>query len=231
MNGQEALTEAATVPQLLLGIGSVFLAALVLEAIGRRLHVPRVTLLILFGALVGPPVLDWLPPGLDGSGEIFAPTALTMVAFLLGSTLRRDTLRAPWQGDLRDLDHRGSRVVPSGAGGLTLLGVPLAMALLLGGHLLGHRSGGDPRRDAPVRGDGTLRRQPSRPSSPSMMPGGFWSSPFMLTIAGVLVGAGEGNHLLDGLHEGGGAVLLGLAIGLPAAVDDRPAEARRAEPR
>ncbi len=216
MNGQEALTEAATVPQLLLGIGSVFLAALVLEAIGRRLHVPRVTLLILFGALVGPPVLDWLPPGLDGSGEIFAPTALTMVAFLLGGTLRRDTLRVHG----REIFVVSVTVVIVSCllviGGLYLIGVPVAMALLLGGI----SSATDPAatRDV-VRQSGTTNRFTVNLLGIVAIDDAWGLLLFsvMLTVAGVLAGGGEGNHLLAGLREGGGAVLLGLAIGLPAA--------------
>lgn len=78
----------------LIAIGVLFLAGIAVDAVGRRTHVPRVTLLVLLGVVAGPPGLDLLPPALAGTDDAFAPVALTMVAFLLGGQLRPATLRA-----------------------------------------------------------------------------------------------------------------------------------------
>jgi NhaP-type Na+/H+ or K+/H+ antiporter len=43
--------------EILIAVGILFLAGLLLDKIGRIVHVPRVTLLILLGAVVGPPCL------------------------------------------------------------------------------------------------------------------------------------------------------------------------------
>ena len=49
----------------LLLIGGTLLLALAAHGIGQRIHVPRVTLLLLLGALAGPELLDLLPAGAD----------------------------------------------------------------------------------------------------------------------------------------------------------------------
>lgn len=210
------MAEAGSAPELLLALGAVFLAALALEGLGRRMHVPRVTLLILFGALVGPPVLDWLPSGLDGSGEMVAPTALTMVAFLLGGTLRPDTLRV-----------HGSEILIVSltvvlvscllvTGGLLLFGVPAAMALLLGG--ISSATAPAATRDV-VRQSGATGRFATNLLGIVAVDDawGLLLFSIMLTVAGALMGEPGTNHLWLGLREAGGAVLLGIAVGLPAA--------------
>ena len=77
---------------LMIAVGALFLGALVLDTVGRIVHVPRVTLLILLGAVLGPPGLDVLPDALADGNEAFAAVALTMVAFLLGGSLERRSL-------------------------------------------------------------------------------------------------------------------------------------------
>ena len=76
----------------LIALGVLFLAGLALDAIGRFSHIPRVTLLILLGAVLGPPVLDILPPQLAQADNLFTDVALTMVAFLLGGHLTPSTI-------------------------------------------------------------------------------------------------------------------------------------------
>ena len=62
----------------LVALGVLFLAGLALEALGRIIHVPRVTLMILLGALIGPPMLDLLPAPLVNADGLLP------------------TLRSPW---------------------------------------------------------------------------------------------------------------------------------------
>ncbi|HPG23601.1 MAG TPA: cation:proton antiporter, partial [Amaricoccus sp.] len=120
-------------PEFLIAFGILFLAGLALDSFGRRVHVPRVTLLIMLGAVVGPPVLDLLPAGIDGASDLLAPTALTMVAFLLGSALEPSTLRAHGREIIVISLTAVIVSVLVIAFGLILVGVPVASALLLGG--------------------------------------------------------------------------------------------------
>lgn len=77
----------------LLLIGSILLLALAAHAIGQRIHVPRVTLLLLLGALAGPQILDLLPAVSDTGFALVTNLALAMVGFLLGERMSLRELR------------------------------------------------------------------------------------------------------------------------------------------
>lgn len=205
---------------LLVALGILFLAGLALDAVGRIVHIPRVTLLILLGALLGPPVLDMLPAPLATADGIYADAALTMVAFLLGGSLKPETLRA--QG--REILVVSLTVVIVSvalvAGGLYLAGVPAALAILLGGIS---------SATAPAATLDVIRQSGSTGRFARNILGivaiddawGLLAFSGALTLAGtmaaagMLSGAGAGT-LAHGAIEVGGAIVLGAAIGLPA---------------
>lgn len=85
---------------LLLGFGVIFLLGLAADAIGARTRLPRVTLLLLLGFLVGPSCLGLLPAEMTLLFELVTEVALTMVGFLLGEKLvhvgRQGSLRVPF---------------------------------------------------------------------------------------------------------------------------------------
>lgn len=72
----------------------LFAVGLVADEIGRRTRLPRVTLLVLLGVLIGPAGFDLLPDMAREWYDMVAAIALTMVAFLLGSALSLDQLKA-----------------------------------------------------------------------------------------------------------------------------------------
>ncbi len=49
---------------ILLALGGLLLAGLVADEVGRRTRLPRVTLLIVFGVIAGPSILDLVPKSL-----------------------------------------------------------------------------------------------------------------------------------------------------------------------
>jgi len=71
----------------LVSLGSIFLASLAVDMLGRRTRLPRVTLLLLLGVVVGPVGLDLLPAASLDWFPFIAHLALAMVAFLLGGEL------------------------------------------------------------------------------------------------------------------------------------------------
>ena len=75
-------------------LGALLLVGLVADEIGKRTRLPRVTLLVLFGAAAGPSGFGVLPDGIQDWYEFLASVALTMVAFLLGGSLSLETLHA-----------------------------------------------------------------------------------------------------------------------------------------
>jgi len=205
-----------TSPILLVAIGMIFLVGLGLDRLGHIVHVPRVTMLILLGAFVGPPVLDILPSALSGNSEIYASTALTMVAFLLGGVLKRDILRTHG----RTIIIVSLTVVVTSvvfvAAGLRAFGVPLVLALMLGGV----SAATDPAATSDV-----VRQERASGRFATNLLGivaiddawGLLAFSVILTAAGMLTDGTSGEAILHGLREAGGAILLGLAIGAPAA--------------
>lgn len=109
---------------LLLGIAA--------EAVGRRTSLPRVTLLLMFGVLIGDGMLGIIPASVTGRFELIANLALMMIGFLLGGKLTVSTLSN--SGDqliwISASATFGTTVIVALA--LFLVGVPLEIAILLG---------------------------------------------------------------------------------------------------
>lgn len=74
-------------------IGSILLAAYAAHGLGRRVHVPRVTLLLLIGVLVGPAGFGVVPDVAEAAFPLITNLALAMVGFLLGERLALREMR------------------------------------------------------------------------------------------------------------------------------------------
>ena len=68
----------------LVALGLFMLAGYVAHVIGRRAHVPRVTLLLLLGLFAGPHGLDLVPEGVTEWFPFATQLALSLVGFMLG---------------------------------------------------------------------------------------------------------------------------------------------------
>jgi NhaP-type Na+/H+ or K+/H+ antiporter len=202
---------------LLVAIGALFLGGLALDKLGRIVHIPRVTLLILLGALLGPPMLDWLPQQISDGNETYAAVALTMVAFLLGSSLSRKMLRMHG----REILSISISVVLASAlvvsVGLILLGAPLPVALLLGGIA----AATDPAATHDV-----IRQSGAKGLFTTNLKGivaiddawGLIAFSLLLTLAAALSGADAADGAIAlALWETFGGIALGAAVGFPAA--------------
>lgn len=78
--------------QLLVTIGIIFLASLFADKLGSVARLPRVTMLILLGLVVGKSGFDLIPDDVAAWFDLLSIIALTMVAFLLGSSLSGEFL-------------------------------------------------------------------------------------------------------------------------------------------
>ena len=116
-----------------LTFGLLVLAGIGLDALGRMTRLPRITLLVLFGILVGPSGLDMLPGATDGWRDATATLTLTMIAFLLGGELSRPRLRAHGRAILSVSLAVTAASFAVMTLGLTAIGLPVALAMLLGG--------------------------------------------------------------------------------------------------
>ncbi len=114
-------------------LGLLLLAGYASHALGARLHVPRVTLLLLLGLACGPSGLDIVPPTVSEWFSFVSHMALAMVGFLLGESFVGKHLkqlgRAVFCVSL-GVTLLSALLVFVGA---LLMGAPLAVALVLAG--------------------------------------------------------------------------------------------------
>lgn len=116
--------------EFLITLGSLLLIGLATDMLGKRTALPRVSLLIILGAIIGPAVLDLIPGFFLDQFQIIAQMALVMVGFLLGSKFTRESIqengRAILSVSLLGAVVTGLVVLA----GLALLGQPLELAIL-----------------------------------------------------------------------------------------------------
>lgn len=203
---------------ILITIGVLFLVGLCADLIGRHTPLPRVTLLLLAGVLAGPSVLDWLPAFTQDWFPLLTDLALAMIGFLLGQKMSLSRLR--------DL----GRVVLSISVGevlvtallvfgvLVAFGVRVEVALLLAGVA---------PASAPAATVDVVREARARGVFTDTLLGvvavdDAWGlilfSLLLAAAEGLTGGGGAAQVVLVGLWEVGGAVLLGVALGVPMAL-------------
>lgn len=200
----------------LLVLGGLLLCGLVADELGRRTRLPRVTLLIVFGVLVGPSGLDILPEAFHRWYEFLATIALTMVAFLLGGRLSVDALRDHGKEILTISVTVVATTVLVVGSGLLLVGVPFVLALLLAGIATA---------TAPAATQDVVRQAGADGPFTDTLLGvvaiddawGLIIFSVLLVIANATTGDSSLTILAHGLWEVGGAVAIGLLVGLPAA--------------
>ena len=203
--------------EFLLAIGAFLLLGLAADVLGRRTIIPRVTLILCCGIVIGDEVLALVPDSLQGRFPLIADMALMMVGFLLGGRLRLEALRAdgPQVIWISVVAAVGTMALVALA--LGLLGVPLAPALLLGCVAAA---------TAPAATLDTLmvygtEGRFSRLLAAIVAIDDAWALilfSFGLAVIGLMSGE---NHVAGTLREVGwdvgAAILLGFLIGLPAA--------------
>ncbi|XKH02272.1 cation:proton antiporter [Marinobacter nauticus] len=201
----------------LLLLGSILLLALGTHSIGKRLHVPRVTLLILLGAVSGPQMLDLVPINVDENFGFVTELTLAMVGFLLGEQMSFRELR---QG-------RQAIIVSLAVTLITALVIFLAIWLItenLPASLLlaAIATATDPAATLDVIKETGARGPLTRLVAQVVAIDDAWGAllfSIMLVFAELSMGnsvAIQGN-MTHGLGEVFGAVFLGIILGLPMA--------------
>lgn len=203
--------------EILLTFGGLFLVGLLADLVGRHSFLPRVTLLVVAGFAIGPAVLDWLPPFTDEWFPILTNVALAMIGFLLGEKLTRRGLKEFGRPVLFISIGVVLATTVVVATVLTLLGVPMEIALVLGSIATA---------TAPAATMDTVREVSARGKFTDTLLGivavddawGLIVFSLLLAVAQVIAGNGYADQvLLKGLWEVVGALGLGLAVGFPMA--------------
>ncbi len=203
--------------EFLLALGAMLLAGLAMDAIGRRTFLPRVTLLLLFGVVIGEEVLDLIPQVFTDRFEIIANMALLMVGFLLGGKLTTEFLK---QSGSKTLWISVSTAVVTTLVVTVILmavGVNASIAIILGCIA---------SATAPAATmDIVLESDCKGPFSDLLLSivalDDLWGLMlFSVGIAVVSIIAGNPDHAVQlyfALWDIGGAVILGIGLGFPAA--------------
>lgn len=204
-------------------LGGLFIIGLIADVVGHRMRFPRVTLLILIGVFAGPMGLNIIPSQFYSLYEPLATIALTMVAFLLGGSLSREVLSRHGPKILIISLAVIISTIVLVAGGLMALGVAPELALLFSGIATA---------TAPAATLDVIKQTGASGEFVQTLKGivatdDAWGLiAFSLILASVNIMIGDGSesclYLVSCLHfllrDLGGAVLVGIAIGLPAVI-------------
>lgn len=211
------MPELSDTALILITFGGLFIIGLIADLIGRHTPMPRVTLLILTGFFIGPSVLNWLPSFANEWFPILTNIALAMIGFILGQNLTK-----------KKFSTMGRPIIGISLGvmimtavfmfvGLTLLGAPIEMAIILAGIATA-------TAPAPVV-DVSSEINARGPFTDTLLgivavddAWGLLLFSFLLIVASIVVGNGQA---MDSLHSGMweifGAIILGLILGFPMA--------------
>ena len=203
--------------EFLLTIGGILLLGLLISSLARRTCLPRVTLLLLFGILIGKEVLNLIPRVFSDRFDIIADITLLMVGFLLGGKLTKDALRDDASEILWLSISAALLTTVVVTLGLLWIGVSKEIAVLLASIAAATA----PAAVLDVTAEMGVENKFSRILLSIVALDDIWAL-ILFGIAVVMVRSfhqvgGNTFFLLIAMKEIGGAVLLGLILGFPAA--------------
>jgi len=203
--------------QFLLTLGGILLIGLLTSTLGRYTFLPRVTLLLIFGIIIGKEVLDIIPLMFLEQFEIIANMALLMVGFLLGGKLTLNSLKQS-AGKVLWISISAA-VTTTALVSLCLIwaGVSLEIAILLG--CIASATAPAAVLDVVIE---SSEKSPFKDLLLSIVTlDDIWALVLFgigLAVVSSLNGHAESiSPLLMVIREIGGAIILGLLVGLPAA--------------
>lgn len=202
--------------EFLAGLGAILLLSLAIDSLGRWTFLPRVTLLLLLGIAVGDQGLQLIPDSLTDRFAIITEMALLMVGFLLGGKLTRTMLRT--QGSellwISLLAALGATCVVAVA--LISIGTPIKLAIVLGCI----SAATAPAATLDVVAESGRTTPFSRLLLGIVAIDDVWALVLLSLSLAFLAVSGDtpsSNPLVHASIEIGGAIGLGIAIGLPGA--------------
>ena len=118
--------------QFLITLGGILLLSLLTHTLGKKTFLPRVTLLLIFGLIIGQSGLNLVPQVFQQNYNLIADIALLMVGFLLGGKLTRDAFKSSAKEILWISVVAAMFTSTFVALVLWLFGIPLELAILFG---------------------------------------------------------------------------------------------------
>ncbi|TCS43798.1 cation:proton antiporter [Reinekea marinisedimentorum] len=203
--------------EFLLTIGAILLLGLVTTGLAERTLLPRVTLLLLFGILIGPQGLNLIPEFFVLRFDMVADMTLLMVGFLLGGKLTRESF-ANAAGSILLISLLAALLaLLMVALLLVLAGVSLPLAILLGCIA----SATAPTAILDVVEQTNPNSHFSKLLLAIVAVDDVWALLLFgvgMAVAGHMEGNGEVGFVHEAIVEIFGSVLLGIGLGGPAAM-------------
>lgn len=203
--------------QFLLTIGGLLLLGMLTSFLATRTFLPRVTLLLIFGAIIGREILDIIPRVFSDNFEIISDMALLMVGFLLGGKLTRESWKSSGRQVLWISIVAALMTAIAVCVGLIWAGAPKGVAVLMG--CIASATAPAAVYDVTAESGGKGRFIDVLLSIVAI--DDVWAlllfSTGMAVVASFGLTAGAAPFLETVAREIGGAIMLGGLIGLPAA--------------
>ena len=214
---------------LLITLGVLFLLGLVADQLGRATRLPRISMLLLLGLGAGGAGFDLIGPAATAWFDQISVVALTMVAFLLGGSLTPKTLAQHGRAIFTISVAVALATLVFVAAGLTMAGMPLGLALLLGAIA----TATDPAAVTDVIEQSKTDNGFTKTLKGIVAIDDAWGLVIFSVVVVLVQPAADWVSVFSGsLYELGGAIVLGCAIGAPAAYLTgrlKPGEPQQAE--
>jgi len=200
----------------LLIIGGILLMALAVDALGQKTKLPRVTLLLIFGIIIGNEGFGLIPESITSKFELISDMALLMVGFLIGGKINIDFLKKSGKETL--WISMASAIITTiiVTIGLYFIGIDLELAIILGCIA---------SATAPAAVVDVILESKYKGKFADLLVSivalddawGLILFSFGLAIASIISGNGnETTLIITVFKEIGGALFLGILIGFPA---------------
>jgi len=206
-----------SVPSTLIALGGLLFFGLLSEFIGKFVHIPRVTLLLLAGFAIGPNAFDLLSHSITDQYKLITEVTLVMVGFLLGGQFTKKQFKRFGRMIIGLSAYEVLLTFVVVSGGLWAIGIDPKLALLLGAL----STATDPAATADV-----IREIRAKGPMTQTLLGivaiddamGLLLFSLTLTLVEMLSGGGAVyGPLMTGLWELGVSFLVGLVLGFPMA--------------
>ena len=200
-----------------LTLGLLFFVGLMTDLVGRKTWLPRVSLLMVFGFVIGPSMLDIIPNVGHRWFPAVADMALVMIGFLLGGQLTNSFLKKSGRQVMAVSLLEVITTAIFVTLGMLMIGMSLPAALLLGAIA---------PATAPAATVDVVRETRAEGPFTDVLLGvvgidDIWGVVFFTVILSMTMafsgGQGAFEILLTGLWDVVGAILLGVLMGIPMA--------------
>ena len=203
--------------EFLLTMGGILLLGLITNFIGKRTFLPRVTLLLLFGVLISKDGLDLIPTSFIQLFEVITDLALLMLGFLLGSKFTLSTLKNNGQQLFYISIFAALTTTILVTLGLVIGGVQLPLAIIIGCIA----AATDPAATVDAINEFNRKTPFSDLLLKIVAIDDAWALIIFsigLSMVAALMGTEDiASPMLNTTIEIGGAVILGVALGVPSA--------------